>query len=64
MSQADRRLFQGVAGELLAELGYELEDLGQGTLQEQARFWLLATKYTTLQAGRRVLQAMGFLPPI
>jgi len=64
MSRADRRLFQGVAGELLAELGYEVEDLGRGPLQEQARCSLLASKYTTLQGGRRVLQALGILPPI
>jgi hypothetical protein len=64
MSWADRRLFQDVAGELLAELGYEVEDVEKAPLQEQARVWLLATKYTTLQAGRSVLQALGILPPI
>lgn len=64
MSPADRRLFQGVAGELLVELGYEIEDLGNAPPREQIRSWLLASKYTTLQTGRHVLQALGILPPI
>jgi hypothetical protein len=64
MTLADQRLFQRVAGELLKELGYPVVDLRSMSLKERARFLALATKYETLQAGRRVLQALGVFPPI
>jgi hypothetical protein len=64
MSEADRRLFQRIAGPLLDELGYETSDLGGMSSGEIARFVALGSKYAILQAGRRVLQAAGLLPPI
>jgi len=63
MSPADLRLFQRVAGDLLAELGYRPEDAGPMPPAEQARYAALAVKYAALQAGRRVLQALGLFPP-
>lgn len=63
MPQPDRRLFQRVAGDLLAELGYPVENPGQMSVPEQVRYAALKAKYKTLQAGRRVLQAAGFFSP-
>jgi len=64
MSVKDQRLVQFVAGRLLAELGYPLIDLGPMSVQEVVRTAMLAFKYAILQAGRRVLQAVGLFPPI
>ena len=64
MSLADQRLFQRIAGTLLIALDYELLDLGPMPLPEVARMVLLGAKYAALQAGRRVLQALGLFPPI
>jgi len=63
MSPAEQRLFQAVAGHLLEQLGYETVDLGNMPLGEKAQFARLHTKYTVLQAGRRILQAVGVFHP-
>jgi len=63
MFPADQRLFQRVGGDLLSELGYEVPDLGPMSGEEQLRYTALAAKYATLQAGRRVLQAVGVFHP-
>jgi hypothetical protein len=63
MSPADLRLFQRIAGRLLARLDYPPADVGPTPGPEQLRTAVLGGKYHTLQAGRRVLQAMGFFPP-
>ncbi|MDX1688206.1 MAG: sulfotransferase domain-containing protein, partial [Candidatus Promineifilaceae bacterium] len=64
MRPADVRLFQSVAGELLQEMGYDLAPAGSLSSGEVARKAALAAKYTALQAGRRILQAAGIMPPI
>jgi hypothetical protein len=64
MSEADRRLFQRIAGPLLDGLGYETPDRGAMSPAEIARFVTLGAKYAILQAGRSVVQAAGLLPPI
>jgi len=64
MSPADARLVQRVAGSLLAELGYEPTDLGPMPASERVRYTAMAIKYFILQAGRRILQAVGLMPPI
>lgn len=64
LSPADQRLVQHVERKLLTELGYELEDLGPMSILEKGRLVVLAGKYATLQAGRRVLQQLGLFPPI
>lgn len=64
MTPADLRLVQAVAGPLLAACGYPLKEVGPMPAKEQAQRWRLAAKYVTLQAGRRVLQAAGVMPPI
>lgn len=64
MRPTDVRLVQAVAGDLLQALGYELAPVGPMPPAERARQAALAVKYTVLQAGRRVLQAAGVMPPI
>jgi hypothetical protein len=64
LSLADRRVIQRVAGELMAELGYPLEDLGVMSISEKLRLTVLHLKYEILQAGRSVLQVAGLFPPI
>jgi hypothetical protein len=64
MPPRDLRLFQRVAGPLLAELGYEVADAGPMPAGERLRFAALAVKYAGLQAGRRGLQALRLVPPI
>ena len=64
MGEADQRLVQRVAGELLIELDYNLTDLGPMSVPELARLAVLAVKYAVLQSGRRMLQAFGLFPPI
>ena len=64
MSPRDLRLFQRIAGDTLTALGYEPAQAGAMSAPEQVRLAALALKYETLQAGRRVLQAAGLMPPI
>lgn len=64
MSAADLRLFEQVAGPLLAELGYETVSTGTMSLMEKGRFQSLRLKYETLQFGRTLAQQAGLVPPI
>jgi hypothetical protein len=64
MAPADLRVFQHLAGDLLTNLGYELADAGVMPLTERSRLAALRVKYETLQASRRMAQALGLLPPI
>lgn len=64
MTPADLRLVQALAGTLLEACGYALKQVGPMPVKEQARRGALAAKYVTLQAGRRLLQAAGVMPPI
>lgn len=63
MSEADQRLIQVVAGDLLNELGYEIAGLGRMGLAEKARLARLQAKYSAIETGRRVLQAAGIFHP-
>jgi hypothetical protein len=64
MSVKDQRLFQRVAGDLLDELAYPLIALSPMSSREQVRLLALRAKYETLQAGRRLAQAVSLVPPI
>lgn len=64
MPARDLRLFQRIAGPLLAELGYEVPDPGPMPAGERLRFAALGLKYAVLQGGRRGLQALRLVPPI
>ena len=64
LSDADKRLLQHVAGDLMAELGYPPEDLGPMSSAEKRRMAFLRAKYEILQAGRGAATRLGLLPPI
>ncbi|MBN1953999.1 MAG: sulfotransferase [Anaerolineae bacterium] len=64
LAPRDQRLVQFVCGQLMDELDYEREDVGRMSPGELMRLAALAAKYATLQAGRRVLQEVGLMPPI
>lgn len=63
MPEADQRLFQAVAGDLLAELGYGTVDLGNMPLTERARCAGLVARCAAFEAGGRVLQSVGVFHP-
>ncbi len=63
MSEADQRLVQAVAGDLLDELGYGTVHFNKMPLGERGRYVGLQTKYTILESGRRVLQTVGLVSP-
>ena len=42
---------------------YQVVDLGRMSVQEQVRYAGLGIKFWTLQAGRRILQALGVFHP-
>jgi len=64
LSSNDCRVVEKVAGDLMEELGYAKLNAGKMAITEQLHLIFLAGKYGVLQLGRRVLQAMGFYPPI
>lgn len=65
MTPADLWLFQRVAGPLLAELDYPLAEVERPAgFSGTGRLLALKAKYEVLQGGRRVLQALGLMPPI
>ncbi len=63
MSDADRRLFQLVAGDTLDELGYDSCAVGNMSLGEYARYAGLRLKYVVLEGGRQILQPTGLFNP-
>lgn len=63
LSTRDQRLMQRVAGRLLEELGYPLEDLGPMTAGDWARYSTLKAKHLAAQGVRRGLQAISLIPP-
>lgn len=63
MSDDDQRLIQSVAGDLLAELGYELRSLGGRNTFEVIRLLGLRMKYDFIQFGKRLAQAGGMFHP-
>lgn len=64
MAATDQQLFERVAGDQLAELGYARVAARRLLASERLRLARLAAKYTILQAGRSALQATGLVPPI
>lgn len=63
MPEADQRLFQAVAGDMLADLGYDTLDVGKMSLAETARYAGLRTKCAVLEGGRYALQTVGLFSP-
>jgi hypothetical protein len=63
MPEADQRLFQAVAGDTLADLGYDTLSVGKMSLAETARYAGLRTKCVVLEGGRYALQTVGLFNP-
>jgi hypothetical protein len=63
MSPSDQRLFQAMAGDLLAELGYETINFGGLSIRERARLAGLRSKYAAVETGRRAAQRAGIVHP-
>lgn len=63
LSVMDQRLVQLVAGDQLGALGYEIASLGSMSSGERMRLAALWGKYMSIQAVRRVLQAVGVFHP-
>jgi hypothetical protein len=63
LGTADQRLVQRAAGDLLADLGYPVADLGRPSMAERPRAAALRTKYGVVATGRRLLLAMGVFHP-
>lgn len=63
MSPADQRLFEAMAGDFLAELGYERTNPGRSTAREQMRLAGLQAKFTAVDTSRRLLQSAGIFHP-
>jgi hypothetical protein len=63
LTPSQQRVAQSVAGHLLTELGYPLDDLGPMEPSERARARAMAGKFAALGAGRRVLRAAGVHHP-
>jgi len=63
MPSSDQRLFQAVAGDLLAKNKYEVLELGQASAAEIVRRSLLKLKYHTLILGREIIQKSGVVHP-
>jgi hypothetical protein len=59
LAREDQRVVQGVASDLLVELGYRLEDLGRPSPSERLRTASLHTKYVVVDRTRRTLAAAG-----
>jgi len=64
MKPTDLNLFQRLAGPLLQELGYPLNEQTPPLFTERLRQAALASKYHILQAGRNGLTFLGLKPPI
>jgi hypothetical protein len=60
---ADQQLVTRVAGSLLHELGYPVEDLGSPRALERLRTLALGSKFGTVDAGRRLLRTVGVFHP-
>lgn len=63
MSEADSRIFNALAGDLLEELGYEVDRTTSMDWNDRVRLTLLRAKYATIEGGRRLLRASGVAHP-
>jgi hypothetical protein len=63
MAPADQRLYLSVAGDLLDRLGYDRGDPGSMNTSDKWRRIRLSAKFSTIEAGRVVLQQTGVFHP-
>jgi Sulfotransferase family len=59
LAPRDQRLVQRVAGELLSDLGYPLEDLGRPDVAERERSARLRLKFEVVNLARGTLRTVG-----
>lgn len=64
LTNRDKRLIDNVASELMIDLGYVSENMGEMNRSEKIRFEYLRAKYKLLQWGRQFAARTGMLPPI
>jgi hypothetical protein len=63
MTSSDQRLFRTLAGDLLAELGYDPGDTNRLSLSERLHLAGLRSKYMLVELARRLLRAIGVVHP-
>jgi hypothetical protein len=63
LSPADQRLVQRVAGTLLEDLGYPVEELGRPGARERLRAFGLRVKFAISNTLRRLLRGVGVFNP-
>lgn len=63
MSGSDQRIFAALAGDLLAELGYEVDLTSRLKPAELTRVGALQLKYALVEGSRRILRAGGVANP-
>jgi Sulfotransferase family len=63
LAPADQRLVQPIVADLLQELGYPADDVGERSRSERARAASLHSKYVVVDRSRRVLRALGVANP-
>lgn len=63
MSASDLAIFNRLAGDLLADLGYDPGTPGALDWQDRSRLVMLQTKYATVEGARRFLRATGVANP-
>ncbi|MDH3683347.1 MAG: sulfotransferase [Acidimicrobiia bacterium] len=63
MPERDQRLFDALAGDLLAELGYPVDPSGALTFSDRLQLARLTSKYAVVEAGRRSLRRLGVFHP-
>ena len=63
MTDEDQRLFQNIAGSLLVDLGYDVQDLGGTSVSEAGRAFWLRLKFSIIQSGRQLIKSVGLFHP-
>jgi hypothetical protein len=63
MSSSDLSIFHALAGDLLEDLGYDVDRPGRMSLGDRSRLGLLQAKYTVVEGSRRLLRASGVANP-
>jgi len=63
MSLKDQRVFNSIAGVLLADLGYELHKLGGKTISEVIRYGRLKLKYYSVKLVKKLIRSGGLFHP-
>jgi hypothetical protein len=63
MTESDERIFRALAGDVLDELGYDVDGPARLGFGERGRLGLLLSKYALVEGSRRLLRATGVAHP-